>query len=95
MPVGSIKSYICRETFSQVPSSIRVQPSFGVFWDSKSIARKKPRGGSRGAIDTQSFRARNQEVEVSSSGGYSSPCLCVNSTYLQTAPSADSLLERN
>ena len=50
-----------RETFTQGFSSIRVQPSLGCSgWIE---FQEKPRGGSRGAIDTQSFRLLDQEEE--------------------------------
>lgn len=43
----------CSETFDGVNSSIRVQPVFEQNWAEK----QKPRGGSRGANDTQVFPA--------------------------------------
>jgi len=53
-----------------------------VLFGTKRDLVKKPRGGSRGAIDTQLFRIVNQEEEVSSSRGYLFLCLRVNSPVL-------------
>src|SRR5271167_772524 len=44
------------------------------------MGNEKPRGGSRGACDTQSFRPLVQEVEVSSGRDYS-PAACVSTRY--------------
>src|SRR5215469_2165561 len=58
------------ETFARWFSSIRVQPSSGCSgWIE---FQKKPRGGSRGAIDTRSFRLLDQEEAVPRTRGYSS-----------------------
>jgi hypothetical protein len=51
---------------------------FGLFRTKRDLV-KKPRGGSRGASDTQLFRIVNQEEEVSPVRGYSFPYLRVNS----------------
>src|SRR5215469_891284 len=73
----SKKSRGCHETFARGFSSIRVQPSSGCSgWKE---FEEKPRGGSRGVLDTQSFRLLDQEEEVPATRGYSSPCQCVNS----------------
>ena len=55
---------------------------FGLFGTKRDLV-KKPRGGSRGVIDTQLFRIVNQEEEVSPSRGYLFLCLRVNSLVLQ------------
>jgi hypothetical protein len=46
--------------------------------------KEKPRGGSRGARDTQLFRLVKQDEEVSRSRGYSSSFRCVNSSLQAT-----------
>src|SRR5215831_20216232 len=67
----SKKSRGCHETFARGFSSIRVQPSSGCSgWKE---FKEKPRGGSRGVIDTQSFRLLDQEEEVPATRGYSPP----------------------
>ena len=45
--------------------------------------KEKPRGGNRGARDTQFFQLVKQDEEVSRPRGYSSSVQCVNNSSLQ------------
>src|SRR5215471_7623702 len=86
------KSRGCHETFARGFSSIRVQPSSGCSgWKE---FEEKPRGGSRGVIDTQSFRLLDQEEEVSATRGYSSPA-CVSTLPLLGQVPVDSLRRKD
>src|SRR5271154_2608702 len=53
-----------RETFGRADSSIPVQPGMGCPRQAR-VSEQKPRGGSRGANDTQFFRPLVQEEVVS------------------------------
>ena len=67
----------------------------GLLLVSQRNLQEKPRGGSRGAVDTHSFRPLVQEEKVSFGEIYSSPCLRVNLCLASSRKSAaDSILER-
>ena len=59
----------------------------------KGIRKKKPRGGSRGVIDTQLFRLFDQDEEVPRARGYSSP-ICMSTLPPGNRLPVDSIVER-
>src|ERR1700743_127427 len=88
------KFFESHETNAWGPSSIRVQPERRAALGSQRILQEKPRGGSRAAVDTHSFRPLVQEEKVSFGEGYSSLCPRVNLCLASSRKSAaDSILD--
>jgi hypothetical protein len=88
------KFFESHETFAWGHSSIRVQPERRAALGQSENLQEKPRGGSRGAVDTHSFRPLVQEEKVSFGEGYSPLYPRVNLCLASSRKSAaDSILD--